>query len=61
MAIKRKTGSRALRAIIEEVMMDVMYEVPSSEDIKRVIVPKGVIESGKSPVLMTEDQIRKAG
>lgn len=60
-AIKRKTGARALRAIIEQVMMDVMYEVPSSEDIKRVIVPKGVIESGKSPVLMTEDQIRKAG
>ena len=60
-AIKRKTGARALRAIIEQVMMDVMYEVPSAEDIKRVILPKGIIEQGKAPILMTEEQIRKAG
>ena len=33
-AIKRKTGARALRSIVEEIMMDIMYEVPSNEDIK---------------------------
>lgn len=60
-AIKRKTGARALRAIIEQVMMDVMYEVPSADEIKRVILPKGIIEQGKSPILMTEEQVRKAG
>jgi len=59
-ALKRKTGARALRAIIEQVMMDVMYEVPSADDIKRVIVPKGVIDSGNHPILMTEAEIREA-
>ena len=60
-AIKRKTGARALRAIIEEVMLDIMYEVPSAEDVKRVILPRGVIESKKPPILLTEEQVRKAG
>lgn len=59
-ALKRKTGARALRAIIEQVMMDVMYEVPSSEDVKRVIIPCGVIDSGKEPILMTEAEIKQA-
>lgn len=59
-ALKRKTGARALRSIIEQIMMDVMYEVPSSLDIKRVIVPRGVIDDGKEPILMTEDEIRRA-
>ena len=60
-AIKRKTGARALRAIIEQVMLDVMYEVPSNLDVKRVVVPEGIIDDGLHPLLMTEDQIRKAG
>ena len=59
-AMRRKTGARALRAIIEQVMMDVMYEVPSALDIKRVIVPQGVIERGVHPILLTEEEIRKA-
>jgi ATP-dependent Clp protease ATP-binding subunit ClpX len=59
-AMRRKTGARALRAIIEQVMMDVMYEVPSADDIKRVIVPPGVIERGVHPILLTEDEIRRA-
>ena len=60
-AIRRKTGARALRAIIEQVMMDVMYEVPSAEEIKRVVLPKGIIDQNRPPILMTEDQIRMAG
>lgn len=59
-ALKRKTGARALRAIIEQVMMDVMYEVPSAEDVKRVILPAGVIEDKIPPILMTEAEIQKA-
>jgi len=59
-ALKRKTGARALRAIIEKVMLEVMYEVPSSLDIKRVILPKGIIDDGRPPILMTEDEIRRA-
>ncbi|HRK20949.1 MAG TPA: ATP-dependent Clp protease ATP-binding subunit ClpX [Fimbriimonadaceae bacterium] len=59
-AMRRKTGARALRAILEQIMMDVMYEVPSSLDIKRVIVPAGILDEGVQPILMTEDDIRKA-
>ncbi|HLO99801.1 MAG TPA: ATP-dependent Clp protease ATP-binding subunit ClpX [Fimbriimonas sp.] len=59
-ALKRKTGARALRAIIESVMMDVMYEVPSSEEIKRVVLPAGIIDGGKQPILLSEEEIRKA-
>lgn len=59
-ALKRKTGARALRAIIENVMMDVMYEVPSSEDIKKVILPEGIIEFGKHPILLSEEDVKKA-
>lgn len=54
-AIKRKTGARALRAIIEQIMMDVMYEVPSNLDIKKVILPAGVLEH-KMPILLAEEE-----
>ncbi len=59
-AMRRKTGARALRAIIEQIMMDVMYEVPSNLDVKRVVVPEGILEDGAQPMLMTEDMIRQA-
>lgn len=59
-ALKRKTGARALRAIIEQIMLDVMYEVPSRPEIKRVILPEGVVTKGRHPILMTEEMIRQA-
>lgn len=59
-ALKRKTGARALRAIIEQIMLDVMYEVPSATDVKRVVVPSGIIDEANHPILMTEEEIRRA-
>lgn len=59
-AMKRKTGARALRSIIEQIMMEVMYEVPTAEGIRRVLVREGVIDKGIEPILMTDDQIRLA-
>ena len=59
-ALKRKTGARALRGIIEEVMMDVMYEVPSAPDVRRVILPRGVIDEKRRPLLLTEEDLAKA-
>lgn len=56
-ALKRKTGARALRAIIEQVMLEVMYEVPSSTDIKKVVIPAGVIADHAKPILLTNDDI----
>ncbi len=52
-AMKRKTGARALRTIIEEVMLDVMYDVPSQKDIRRCIVDDEVIERKKPPSMIT--------
>ncbi len=59
-AIKRKTGARALRAIIEQVMLEVMYEVPSKGDVKRVVIPPGIITDKCKPVLMTAEMIKEA-
>jgi len=59
-AIKRKTGARALRSILESSMLEVMYEVPSNEKIKKVVLPKGLITEGREPILLTEDEKRAA-
>lgn len=46
-AAEKKTGARGLRAIVEEVMTDVMYEVPSREDIHKIVITKEDIDNGK--------------
>lgn len=48
-AIKMKTGARALRAIMEKTMLDIMYELPQMEHVSEVTLTKGVIESGQRP------------
>ncbi|MBR5304259.1 MAG: ATP-dependent protease ATP-binding subunit ClpX [Candidatus Gastranaerophilales bacterium] len=48
-ALKRKTGARALRSIVEEIMLDIMYEVPSKEDIKEFVVTKEMVEKKQLP------------
>lgn len=53
-AIERKTGARGLRSIIEEVMMDVMFEVPSHEDIKKVVINQAVVEGKQEPKMIRE-------
>ena len=50
-AISRGTGARALRSIFERIMLDVMYEVPSRDDVKSVTVNRAVVEGERSPVL----------
>jgi ATP-dependent Clp protease ATP-binding subunit ClpX len=51
-AIKRNTGARGLRAILEQSMLDVMYELPARKDVKKCIVTKNVIEKGERPVVV---------
>lgn len=53
-AIKRNTGARGLRAIIEDIMLNVMYEVPSRTDVKKCIITEEVVKDNVSPELMTE-------
>ncbi|MBU7455594.1 ATP-dependent Clp protease ATP-binding subunit ClpX [Leuconostoc fallax] len=51
LAIDRKTGARGLRSIIEKVMKDIMYDIPSREDVAKVIITKGTVEDGEQPEL----------
>lgn len=48
-AMKRKTGARGLRSIIENALLDTMYELPSMTDVKEVLVDADVINEGKTP------------
>ncbi|MBQ8724402.1 MAG: AAA family ATPase, partial [Oscillospiraceae bacterium] len=53
-AIKRKTGARGLRGIIEDILMETMYNVPSLENAKKVVVTADCIENEKAPVVYDE-------
>ena len=59
-ALKRKTGARGLRAILEESMLDIMYEMPSQENLKEVIITEECINSGAEPisVYLTPEEIK---
>lgn len=50
-AMEKKTGARALRAILEEIMLDIMYEIPKDDNIGRVIINKDYIEGKGVPVI----------
>ena len=52
-AIERKTGARGLRSIIEEVMMDVMFDIPSQEDVTKVRITKEAVDGTASPIMET--------
>jgi ATP-dependent Clp protease ATP-binding subunit ClpX len=51
-AIERKAGARGLRAILESIMLDVMYDVPSEPDIKEVIVSEDTVIKGEKPLIV---------
>ena len=55
MAIERDTGARGLRSIIETCLLDIMFEVPSREDIKRVVIGEEVIRGEDNPKIYTSD------
>ncbi|MCA0385371.1 MAG: ATP-dependent Clp protease ATP-binding subunit ClpX [Firmicutes bacterium] len=55
MAIERKTGARGLRSILESIMMEIMYEIPSRDDIKKCIVTKETIRNHQLPTLVLID------
>ena len=58
-AIARKTGARGLRGILEEIMLDLMYEIPSREDIKQCIITRATIEDGEEPKLILGERSTK--
>ncbi len=58
-AIKRNTGARGLRAIMEEVLLDVMFELPSREDVSHCVITREVVLKREKPILVTEDKRKK--
>jgi len=57
-AIERKTGARGLRAILEEIMLDIMYDIPSSNNIEKVIITKESILEGEKPeIIYNENRV----
>jgi ATP-dependent Clp protease ATP-binding subunit ClpX len=59
-AIKRKSGARGLRSILENVMLDVMYEIPSQSNIKECIISEEVIFNKESPIILYEKEAEVA-
>ena len=53
-AQERQTGARGLRSIIEEALLDVMFELPSRRDVRKCVITRETIEKGISPTLVTE-------
>ncbi|NCO60996.1 MAG: ATP-dependent Clp protease ATP-binding subunit ClpX [Deltaproteobacteria bacterium CG_4_8_14_3_um_filter_51_11] len=59
-ALKRKSGARGLRAILESVMLDVMYDIPSLSQIRECLIGEDVILKGSSPLLVYGNQVECA-
>lgn len=59
-AFERKTGARGLRSILEDVMMDTMYEIPSDDSIEACVVTKSAVEGNGEPLTIHREAMKKA-
>ena len=59
-AIERGTGARGLRAILEEALQPVMFEVPSRDDIAKVVITEGMVTEGRAPLMVTTKESDRA-
>ena len=57
-ALEQKTGARGLRTIIENVLLDVMFEIPSRSDVKKVIIDGRTIQRQKPAQLLTRSEVQ---
>ena len=60
-ALKRKTGARGLRSILESTLLDTMYELPSMENVAKVVIDEGTIDGAAKPILIYADQPKVSG
>lgn len=58
-AVARKTGARGLRSIMEDIMMDIMYQIPSDETIESCIITKGAVEGESEPIVVHRQSSKK--
>ena len=59
-ALLRKTGARGLRSILEETLLDIMYDLPSLENVQKVVIDYGSVNSDIKPILIYSDQSKSA-
>lgn len=59
-SMERKTGARGLRTIVENVLLDTMYELPSSDNIAKVVIDESVISGQSEPLLVYEPELKRA-
>ena len=59
-AVQRKSGARGLRAIMEETMLDIMYEIPSKENVQECVVGEEVVSKHEDPILLYEQPKKQA-
>ncbi|HYA66875.1 MAG TPA: ATP-dependent Clp protease ATP-binding subunit ClpX [Burkholderiaceae bacterium] len=59
-ALKRRTGARGLRSIVEAVLLDIMYELPSMKNVAKVVVDENAVDEGQ-PIVLYSDQPKVAG
>ncbi|SPE29640.1 ATP-dependent Clp protease ATP-binding subunit [Burkholderiales bacterium] len=59
-ALKRRTGARGLRSIVEAVLLDIMYELPSMKNVAKVVVDENSVDEGQ-PIVLYSDQPKVAG
>jgi len=57
LALGRRTGARALRSIVEEALLDVMYEIPERTDVRKCIITEETIRHGRAPLLLTKTDV----
>ena len=55
-ATKRKTGARGLRAVLEETMLEIMFDLPSQKDVEEVVINEEVVLKGEKPMLVYENK-----
>ena len=60
-ALARKTGARGLRSIMEQALLDVMYDLPSLDNVEKVVVDEGMITGAAKPILIYSDRAKVAG
>lgn len=60
LAIKRKTGARGLRSILEDLLLDTMFELPSLKDVSEVVIDKSTVETKKEPIIVYKSEKKKS-
>jgi ATP-dependent Clp protease ATP-binding subunit ClpX len=57
-ALARKTGARGLRSIVEQSLMDTMYELPTLDGVAKVVIDEHIVEEGAKPLLVYREQAK---